>query len=48
MATILSYFKNCSDAETATFVLHEDSRIECCLFSQESSAVAREDALQHT
>jgi len=37
---------NSSNQETATFVLHKATKIECCLFLQESPAVAREDALQ--
>jgi len=37
---------NSSDPETATIVLPKASRIECCLFLKESSAVARKDALQ--
>jgi len=37
---------NSSDPKTAIFVLHEATKIECCLFLQESPAVAREDALQ--
>jgi len=45
-ATILIYSVNSSDPETATFVLHKDTKIICCLFLQESPAVAREDALQ--
>jgi len=45
-ATILIYSVNSSDPETATFVLHKATKIKCCLFSQESQAVAREDALQ--
>jgi len=45
-ATILVYSVNSSDPETATFVLHKTTKIKCCLFLQESPAVAREDALQ--
>jgi len=37
---------NRSDPETATFILHKAIKIKCCLFLQESPAVAREDALQ--
>jgi len=37
---------NSSDPETATFILHKATKIKCCLFLQESPAVAREDALQ--
>jgi len=37
---------NSSDPETATFVLHKATKIECCLFLQESPAIARKDALQ--
>jgi len=35
---------NGSDPETASFVLHKATKIECCLFLQESQAVAREAA----
>jgi len=37
---------NSSDPETAPFILHKASKIKCCLFLQESPAVAREDVLQ--
>jgi len=37
---------NSSDPETATFVLHKDTKIKFCSFLQESPAVAKEDALQ--
>jgi len=46
MATILIYYANSSDPETAIFVLCKGSRIKCCLFLQESSVVAKEDMLQ--
>jgi len=36
---------NSSNPETATFVLHKATKIKCCLFLQESQAVARENAL---
>jgi len=45
-ATILIYSVNSSDPETASFILHKDTKIKRCLFLQESPAVAREDALQ--
>jgi len=37
------YYVNSSDPETAIFVLHKASRMKCCLFLQESPAVAKED-----
>jgi len=37
---------NSSDPATATFVLHKATKVKCCLFLQEITAVAREDALQ--
>jgi len=37
---------NSSDPKTATFILHKATKIKCCLFLQESPAVARKDALQ--
>jgi len=37
---------NISDPETATFILHKATKIECCSFLQESPAIAVEDALQ--
>ena len=44
-SAFLLYSVNSSDPETATFVLHKATKIECCLFLQESPAVAKEDAL---
>jgi len=45
MATTLTYSVNSSDPETATSILHKASRIKCCLFLQESPAVATKNAL---
>jgi len=42
----LVYSVNSSDSETTTFVLHKATKIKCCLFLQETPAVARKDALQ--
>jgi len=41
----INLFCYSSDPETATFVLHKATKIKCCLFLQESAAVAIEDAL---
>ena len=40
------FHEDVADPEAATFVLHKATKIKCCLFLQESPAVAREDALQ--
>jgi len=40
------YSVNSSDPKTAIFVLQKASRIKCCLYLQESPAIAKEDALQ--